>query len=129
MPARVFKHDAVTNQRLLLHATLLICLLATTNRATAQGLLSSGEWKRNSLASERFTIYGTGGRNNPLGKSLDTPYDDNELFIRFAFRYQKDSLDSPPETSGEFFVLWLDEDESNELKHCYVYSKEFKCKS
>lgn len=114
MPARVFKYDAATNQRLLLHATLLVCLLATINRAAAQGLLSSGEWKRNGLASERFTINGTGGRNNPLRKSLDTPYDDNELFIRFNFRYQKDSLDFPPETSGEFFVLWLDEDEGND---------------
>ena len=101
MPARVFKYDAATNQRLLLHATLLVCLLATINRAAAQGLLSSGEWKRNGLASERFTINGTGGRNNPLRKSLDTPYDDNELFIRFNFRYQKDSLDFPPETSGD----------------------------
>ena len=76
--------------------------------------LSSGQWKRNGLASERFTISGTGGRNNPLRKSLQSPFDGSELFVRFNLRYHLKSLDSPPETSGEFFVLWLDEHEGND---------------
>jgi hypothetical protein len=71
----------------------------------------SGQWKRNGLASERFTINGTGGRNNPLRKPLESPFDGSELFVRFNLRYDLDSLDSPPEASGEFFVLWLDKSE------------------
>ncbi|HBV63599.1 MAG TPA: hypothetical protein DEF45_11315, partial [Rhodopirellula sp.] len=76
--------------------------------------LSSGQWKRNGLASERFTISGTGGRNNPLRKSLQPPFDGSELFVRFNLRYHLNSLDSPPEANGEFFVLWLDEHEGND---------------
>ena len=76
--------------------------------------LSSGQWKRNGLASERFMINGTGGRNNPLRKSLQSPFDGDELFVRFSLRYHSANLDSPPDSSGEFFVLWLDEQEGSD---------------
>ena len=76
--------------------------------------LSSGPWTRNGLATERFTITGTGGRNNPLRKPLDPAFAGDEIFIRFNLRYAAKSLDSPPATSGEFFVLWLDELEGND---------------
>lgn len=76
--------------------------------------LASGQWKRNGLATERFLINGTGGRNNPLRKSLQASFNGDEFFVRFNLRYHLDGLDSPPETSGEFFVLWLDENEGND---------------
>lgn len=74
----------------------------------------TGPWKRNGLATERFTISGTGGRNNPLRKQLDPPFAGDELFVRFSLRYAADSIDTPPDGSGEFFVLWLDREEGVE---------------
>lgn len=74
----------------------------------------SGHWKRNGLATERFTINGTGGRNNPLRKPLQSPFSDGEIFVRFNLRYDLSGLDSPPEATGEFFVLWLDESEGTD---------------
>jgi len=98
-------------------ASIVLLLSALPFILAEQGMaqqLASGQWKRNGLVSERFTINGTGGRNNPLRKSLQSPFDGSELFVRFNLRYHSESLDSPPETSGEFFVLWLDEHEGND---------------
>ncbi|MGI9467417.1 MAG: hypothetical protein ACR2OA_09875, partial [Rubripirellula sp.] len=98
-------------------ASIVLLLSALPFVLAEQGMaqqLASGQWKRNGLVSERFTINGTGGRNNPLRKSLQSPFDGSELFVRFNLRYHSESLDSPPETSGEFFVLWLDEHEGND---------------
>lgn len=56
-----------------------------------------------------FEIRGTGNRNNPLRWRLDKPFRGSELLVQFQFRYDADSVDTPAEGDGEFFVLWLDE--------------------
>ncbi|MDF1815223.1 MAG: DUF1549 domain-containing protein, partial [Verrucomicrobiales bacterium] len=74
----------------------------------------SDSWKRNAFATERFEINGTGGRNNPLRKKLPTAFAGDELFVRYRVQYDKDTIDSPPASSGEFFVFWLDQHEGND---------------
>lgn len=106
--------SSVLHHRLTTVAWLLCVFPLIFAKSGIGQQLSSGQWKRNGLASERFTISGTGGRNNPLRKSLQSPFNGSELFVRFNLRYDSQSLDSPPETSGEFFVLWLDEHEGND---------------
>jgi hypothetical protein len=55
-------------------------------------------------------IHGTGERNNPLRRQLQTPFAGNELFIRFLLRYHAASVDTVASGGdGEFFVLWLDD--------------------
>ena len=68
-----------------------------------------GEWKRDGFATQRFSISGTGGRNNPLRRSLDPPFSGDELFVRMRLRYDAKSIDTPDDGNGEFFVLWMDE--------------------
>jgi hypothetical protein len=53
-------------------------------------------------------IHGTKSRNNPLRRQLSRPFDGTELFVRFSIRYDEDSIDTAPNSDGEFFVLWLD---------------------
>ncbi len=74
----------------------------------------TGPWKRNGLATERFSITGTGGRNNPLRRAITPAFTGDEFFVRFHLRYDADSIDAPPDSSGEFFVLWLDREEGSD---------------
>lgn len=101
-----------------LHSKIITCLLGCLplilENSGAGQEVPSGHWKRNGLAIERFTINGTGGRNNPLRKPLQSPFSGGEIFVRFNLRYDLRGLDSPPEASGEFFVLWLDENEGTD---------------
>jgi len=113
MVSRKMSHKPTTIVWMFLCILLIVISLITAEHGMAQGI-ASNQWKRNGLASERFTISGTGSRNNPLRRSLKTPFDGREFFIRFNLRYQASSLDSPPETSGEFFVLWLDQTEGSD---------------
>ena len=113
MVSRVLPFHPKVISWVLLCIPLIVISLMMAEPGRGQGLLSN-QWKRNGLASERFTINGTGSRNNPLRRSLKTPFDGSEFFVRFKLRYHANSLDSPPETSGEFFVLWLDQDEGND---------------
>ena len=113
MVSRVLPFQPKVISWVLLCIPPIVISLMTAEAGRGQGLLSN-QWKRNGLASERFTINGTGSRNNPLRRSLKTPFDGSEFFVRFKLRYHANSLDSPPETSGEFFVLWLDQDEGND---------------
>jgi len=70
----------------------------------------SGSWQRSKLepARESFLIKGTGLRNNPLRQQLKKPFAEQELFVRFSIRYAAESIDTPENGDGEFFVLWLD---------------------
>ena len=74
----------------------------------AQSTLATKQWKTNPLAASGFEINGTEGRSNPIRKELSKPYSDDELFIRYRIRYAAESIDTPGEDEGEFFVLWLD---------------------
>lgn len=74
----------------------------------------------------RYELRGTEDRNNPLRRSLNTPFTGEQLFVHFRLRYAGESIDLPPATSdeqrnsdaprddGEFVVLWLDEVEGND---------------
>lgn len=89
---------------------LLLCLLLSSP-ALAQSISFGTHWQRDGLVTERFQIHGTGSRNNPLRRSLQQPFDGDELFVRFNLRYDADSIDTPTDGDGEFVVLWLDETE------------------
>lgn len=72
----------------------------------------SNEWKADH--SIGFTIKGTGSRSNPLRRKLATPFDGNELFVRYRLKYPSTNIDSPPDGNGEFLVLWLDDTEGED---------------
>lgn len=92
---------------------LLMVWDTTSDRLLGQQL-STESSKTNAFAVTRYTISGTGQRNNPLRTPLKTAFAGDELFVRFYLRYDADSIDSPPATTGEFFVMWLDESEGND---------------
>lgn len=50
-------------------------------------------------------IQGSVQRNNPLRRELKETYQDQELYLRFRFRY---AADKKQRDEGEFFVFWLD---------------------
>lgn len=56
-------------------------------------------------------IQGSVERNNPLRRELKGTYQDQELFLRFRFRY---AADQKPRDEGEFFVFWLDRYEGSD---------------
>ncbi|QDV49701.1 PSD1 and planctomycete cytochrome C domain-containing protein [Gimesia fumaroli] len=60
--------------------------------------------KHNAIAHEAL-IQGSVQRNNPLRRELKQTYQDQELFLRFRFRY---AADAKQRDEGEFFVFWLD---------------------
>ncbi len=83
--------------------------------------VSVSNWKRTDPTTTRafFEITGSGERQNPLRRKLETPFSGDTIFVRFHLRYNKDSIDSalPDATNsgdGEFFVLWLDQAEGGE---------------
>ena len=93
--------------------TPVLCAAATIVLLLSQGLvaapgLGNSPWKRNGLATQRFEIQGTEGRNNPLRRKLDEPYAGDELFVRYYLNYDAGTIDLPNEDEGEFLVLWLD---------------------
>ena len=73
-----------------------------------------GAWKTNGLAETRYVLTGTEGRNNPLRRNLQTPFTGNELYVRYRIRYDAQTVDTPKQDEGEFFVLWLDREEGND---------------
>lgn len=81
------------------------------NRASEdQGLLRTAPWVRSDAGTTSVIheIHGSGDRQNPLRRQLETPFTGDELFVRYRIRYDAASLDCPPDDEGEFFVLWLD---------------------
>ncbi|HBL44278.1 MAG TPA: hypothetical protein DDZ90_12875, partial [Planctomycetaceae bacterium] len=56
-------------------------------------------------------IQGSLDRNNPLRRELQETYQNQELFLRFRFRY---AADQKPQDEGEFFVFWLDRYEGSD---------------
>ncbi|MEZ5944438.1 MAG: PSD1 and planctomycete cytochrome C domain-containing protein [Planctomycetaceae bacterium] len=87
----------------LLSLVLSLCLLFC-----AIGTVLGEEWKSDGFVNTRFTVSGTGDRNNPLRRQFDEPFDGDELFVRMRLRYDAKTLDTPVDGDGEFFVLWLD---------------------
>ncbi len=102
--------------RFLAIALLLTCIWHDTPVIAGDPLGWSGDWTRSRSggAAQWFEIRGTGGRNNPLRRRLDTPFDGDQLFVRFQLRYDSSSLDTPPNGNGEFLVLWLDEQDGGD---------------
>ncbi len=94
-------------------------MIDTLNRITITALVvlplligktgTAAEWQSTGLVREQFVISGTDGRSNPLKRQLATPITDDEVFVRYRLRYDSQSLDTPVEDEGEFFVLWLDD--------------------
>ncbi|WP_147871213.1 PSD1 and planctomycete cytochrome C domain-containing protein [Stieleria maiorica] len=76
----------------------------------------SGDWTRSRSGgvSQWFEIHGTGGRNNPLRRQLNSPFDGDQLYVRFELRYDASSIDTPKNGNGEFLVLWLDEQDGGD---------------
>lgn len=66
--------------------------------------------KQQVIAHEAM-IQGTGKRNNPLRRELKETYQEQELFLRFRFRY---AADEKLRDQGEFFVFWLDRYEGSD---------------
>ncbi|QDT49031.1 Planctomycete cytochrome C [Symmachiella dynata] len=98
--------------RLLIVITFFI--LFQRPLCAADGLLEGSQWKRDGFAVARYEISGTGSRNNPLRRKLRAPFASDELFVRFRIQYDADSIDTPEEGNGEFFVLWLDSAEGSD---------------
>lgn len=96
--------------------SLLVFLVATVLTGTAAGadMLLSADWKRNDLATPRYEIRGTGGRSNPLRTALNEAFNGDALYVRFRLNYAAETIDTPTDGSGEFFVLWLDAAEGND---------------
>lgn len=85
------------------------------------GEISLSSWKAEG-ASAFFRIEGTGERSNPVRRGLGEAYSGDELFVRFSFRYEAETIDEArPEAEhpgdGEFFVLWLDRTEGGEASN------------
>ena len=97
-----------------LHYCLVVIFLTGIGHVAAQEIPLRDAWKTNAFASEIWEINGTNGRNNPLRRQLAEPFDGDEVFVRYRIRYPGESLDTPPEDEGEFFVLWLDSVEGND---------------
>ena len=68
-------------------------------------------WKQDAFVTQRFTVSGTGDRNNPLRRPLESPFNGDELYVRMRLEYAAESIDTPDNGDGEFIVLWLDEEE------------------
>ncbi len=91
--------------------TALTWLLLCVGVAVADEPLGLADgWKMSALGGARFSIRGTGDRNNPLRRQLREPFQGAELFVQFRFQYAAAGLDEPSEGegAGEFFVLWMD---------------------
>lgn len=56
--------------------------------------------------SREILIQGTGERNNPLRRELNTSIRDPEMFVRFNFRYDPEAESNADDS--EFFVMWFD---------------------
>ncbi|MEM7010980.1 MAG: PSD1 and planctomycete cytochrome C domain-containing protein [Verrucomicrobiota bacterium] len=80
----------------------------------AEEPLLDSAWKQNGFATPIFEINGTESRNNPIRRALRKPFTNDELYARFTIRYDAESIDTPAEDEGEFFVMWLDAAEGND---------------
>ncbi|MDG2222299.1 MAG: DUF1553 domain-containing protein [Rubripirellula sp.] len=96
---------------MLLAVPALLAVL--TLPAWGQSLQSETDWKQDGFVRQRFQIRGTGGRNNPLRRPLRKAFDGEAIYVRFTLRYAATTIDTPLEGDGEFFVLWLDDQEGN----------------
>ncbi|MCB1230492.1 MAG: DUF1553 domain-containing protein [Verrucomicrobiae bacterium] len=95
-------------------STLLALVLPTMAKDDAPP--SSGKWlfAESGKDAAIYEIRGAGKRQNPLRRPLAAPFDGDTLFVRFRLTYAAETIDSPPEKDGEFFVLWLDSAEGGE---------------
>ncbi len=98
-------------------------MLASILALAAQGAPAepprlAGSWVQSAIAPapQSFEVRGTRNRNNPIRRALEAPFSGEELFIRFDLRYDAKSIDLPIEGKGdgEFFILWLDQDEGDD---------------
>jgi len=100
--------------RLLLAFSVIVFFQAATNAQTPQNF-TIGNWKKTSSnASQFFVIQGNLNRQTPLQAPLEPAISQNSFFISYTLKYPAEHIDQPPESSGEFFILWLDDTEGNE---------------
>ena len=88
--------------------------LLLASGVSAEDVRLQNSWKKNAFVSEIWEINGTDSRNNPLRRQLESPFTGDELFVRYRIHYAAESLDTPADDEGEFFVLWLDQAEGND---------------
>ena len=96
---------------------LILVLLSLAPIAVAEDSLRwADEWSfsRSGGVSRWFEIQGTGGRNNPLRRQIQSPSNGEPLFLQFRLRYDASSIDTPENGNGEFFILWLDEQDGGD---------------
>lgn len=96
--------------------TIICALAASAPLASAALPAFADAWKKSSIspAAESFEIRGTTGRNNPIRRRLVAPFHGDEIFVRFNLRYDAKSIDTPANGNGEFFIMWLDEEEGTD---------------
>lgn len=94
-------------------AIVLICLFVCPGglQSADSAIDLDGQWtySRAGGVTQWFEIGGTGKRNNPLRRALQSPFDGDTLFVRYELRYDSASIDTPQDGNGEFLVLWMDE--------------------
>ena len=100
--------------RLLLAFSVIVFFQAAAHAQAPQNF-TIGNWKKTSSnASQFFVIQGNLNRQTPLQAPLEPAISQNSFFIRYTLKYPAEHIDQPPESSGEFFILWLDDTEGNE---------------
>ena len=110
MPRRRMPQVAISNWSQLWMLTMVLGVLFS-----GLGELAAEDWKVAPEATVRYTINGTGDRNNPLRRQLQEPIKEDEVFVSFYLKYQAESIDLPDEGDGEFLVMWLDQTEGNDF--------------
>jgi len=104
----------LTVWRLLLVFGLLALHPAVTHAQTAQKS-TIGNWKQTSPhARHFFVLQGNLNRETPLRAPVEPTISQNDFFISYTLKYPAEHIDKPPESTGEFFILWLDDTEGNE---------------
>ena len=99
-----------------LTASLGACLLAGMSvHVSLTGDDSAPAWKLDPASATRlYLIEGTGFRANPVRRKISPSFSGEEIFVRYRLRYAGESLDTPEDGDGEFFVLWLDDEEGGD---------------
>lgn len=95
----------------------IVGMLVLSGRSSSAAPLLNGPFSKSELAPAETwqVIHGTGSRNNPLRQKLSSPFSGKDLYVRFDLIYEAEGIDQPDERNGEFFVLWLDQQEGNDL--------------
>jgi hypothetical protein len=97
----------------ILFALVSLLIMVCVVRAAPVELETGGIFSVGAPAVAAYSISGTGQRNNAVRFKLKKPFIADELFVRFRVNYAANTIDQAEVDggNGEFFVLWLDEEE------------------